>query len=96
MSKSKNKDTRLGANPLEWIGRDLISKDSQKKSTNSKIKKENLDSKKVESKFVPYTSMIEEKMIQRIKDYAYWNRLKNKDVIKMALDQFFVDKKTKI
>ena len=105
---SVNKNTRLGTNPLDWIGRDLVLNNSNTESKNppkeevkteSPIKKtkEETVKKKAEkntekSKYIPYTTLMEVETIKKIKDYAYWQRIKNKDVIKMALDQFFADK----
>lgn len=75
---SKNK--KLGSNPLDWIG----------KTTNiTEEKKEKVLHKKKVTLEKRETFIVKTDLTEKIKDYAYWERITQKDVINFILESFF-------
>ena len=88
MTKQKQKN-RLGDNPLDnlsWIGKDHI--ESKKEKSNKQPEKEEKREKRE-------TFIIEVELSEKIKDYAYWSRQKQKDVVNHIFKEFFKDTPTK-
>ncbi len=92
---SKNKSPRLGNNPLEWIGKNsntlteekkvgLIAKDSIKKKTK---KEESLEKRE--------TFIIKVDLSEKIKDFSYWERIKQKDALEIIIEEFFKTRNVK-
>lgn len=75
------KRARIGSDPLAWI------KDSAK--TEGKLSKQKLQSKQTKRQ----TYHIEVGLINKIKECAYWERLKVSEVVNQALKEFFKGKK---
>ncbi len=93
-----NKTKKLGNNPLDWIGKDKepssVKKDKtlkkeEKKSSENKITSQPEDKEKRE------TFIVKVSLSEKIKDYAYWERMKQKDVLNSILEEFFKDKNIK-
>jgi hypothetical protein len=38
---------------------------------------------------------IDKNLVEKVRDYAYWERITKKEVVSRALEQFFLDKNTK-
>lgn len=82
------KNKKLGSNPLDslgWIGN---SNPNQKNKT-----KDGLD--KPLKKEKRETFIVRTDLTEKIKDYAYWERIKQKDVINLILESFFKDNPVK-
>lgn len=84
----------IGRDPLSWIG--------QQEGPQTKTEIERLPGKpgrqsplRKPSKPVTkrQTYHLNSKLIQKVKSYAYWERLKISEVINLALEDFFKDKK---
>lgn len=78
------KKPRVGSDPLAWI-RDT----SRVKSKQGKPSKQELPGKQT----MRQTYHLELDLIEKIKKYAYWERLKVSEVVNKALREFFKDKK---
>ncbi|MBA7492118.1 hypothetical protein ES702_02667 [subsurface metagenome] len=81
------KKPRVGSDPLAWI-RDTA-KTKGKQSKPSKLPKQELPSKQTKRQ----TYHLEIDLIEKIKKYAYWQRLKVSEVVNEALREFFKGKK---
>lgn len=79
MSKKR---PRVGTDPLAWI-----------KVTQKKEGKRGLQSLPKEKTTERQTYHLEIDLIKKVKDYAYWQRLKISDVVNQALKEFFKNKK---
>lgn len=73
-----NKGTRLGNNPLDWIGKDI------KNPTDKKEPKKEANPTEKRETFIIKTSLSE-----KIKDFSYWERMKQKDVLNSILEEYF-------
>lgn len=86
---------RLGTIPkgLEWISQDIDSK----VATAMKIQDEEISSAKqgLSSELTRATFIINQDYLEKIKAYAYWERLQIKDVLDDMCKQFFSDKKVR-
>lgn len=92
MTKKTNKNPRLGNNPLDWIGKNPATKTEtnpeKKKLGEGKEKKPKKDTKRE-------TFIIQSSLSEKIKDFAYWERKKQKDVLNDILEEFFKGKNVK-
>ena len=82
---SKNK--KLGSNPLDWIGKDpniVVEKQKEKPPSEKKVILEKRE-----------TFILKTDLTEKIKDYAYWERITQKDVINSILESFFKDNPVK-
>ena len=94
---SKNKTSKLGSNPLDhlsWVAKDKntdteVSKKSKSKKTEALEKKEKAPEEKRE------TFQIKVELSEKIKNYAYWERLKQKEALNLIIEEFFKDKTVK-
>ena len=78
------KKPRVGTDPLAWI------KDTTKaKGKQGKLGKQELPGKQTRRQ----TYHLEMDLVEKIKKFAYWERLKVSDVVNQALREFFKDKK---
>lgn len=78
------KKPRVGSDPLAWI------KDTTKaKGKQGKLGKQELPSEQTRRQ----TYHMEIELIEKIKKYAYWQRLKVSEVVNQALREFFKNKK---
>lgn len=78
------KRPRVGSDPLAWI------KDTTKaQGKPSKLGKQELPSKQTQRQ----TYHLEMDLVDKIKKYAYWERLKVSEVVNKALREFFKSKK---
>jgi hypothetical protein len=75
---TKKTGSRLGDNPLEWIGKDV-----PKTNTKKDIKSKSSTSEKRE------TFIIKVDLSEKLKNYAYWERMQQKEVINHILEDFF-------
>lgn len=78
------KKTRIGSDPLAWI----------KSSTKTEVQQGKLNKQRLQSKQTHrQTYHLEKDLIKKIKDYAYWKRLKISEVVNQALREFLKGKK---
>lgn len=89
---------RLGMIPrgLEWISQPTeINKADLK--LNKSILNENLPASKrgLQQDLIRATFILKQDYLEKIKAYAYWERLQIKDVFEEMCEQFFEDKKIK-
>ena len=78
------KKPRVGSDPLAWI------KDTTKaKSKQGKLTKQRLPGKQTKRQ----TYHLEIDLVDKIKKYAYWERLRVSEVVNKALREFFKNKK---
>jgi hypothetical protein len=75
---TNNKNSRLGSNPLDWIGKDVKTKKQPQKVTTKPEEKEKRE-----------TFIVKVSISEKIKDYAYWERMKQKDALNYILEEFF-------
>jgi len=82
-------DTRqaLGQDPLEWI------KDTKEESTLGILRKQDKLSLRSIPKTKRQTYHLKVELIEKVKEYAYWERLGVSEVVNIALEEFFKDKK---
>ncbi len=78
------KKTRIGSDPLAWI-----KNSAETKSQQGKLRKQRLQSKII----IRQTYHLERELVEKIKKFAYWKRLKISGVVNQALREFFKDKK---
>lgn len=83
---ANQKIKKLGSNPLDWIGQ---SNQEQKKIPKESDKISNIIEEKRE------TFIVRTELSDKIKDYAYWERIKQKDAINLMLEYFFKNHPTK-
>lgn len=78
------KKPRVGSDPLAWI------KDTTRaKSKQGKPSKQELPGKQIKRQ----TYHLDLDLIEKIKKYAYWQRLKVSEVVNQALREFFKNRK---
>jgi len=78
------KKPRVGSDPLAWI------KDTTKaKGKQGKPSKQELPGKQTRRQ----TYHLEIDLVEKIKKYSYWERVKVSEVVNQALREFFKDKK---
>jgi|TARA_Y100000389_G_C17464170_1_gene524162 hypothetical protein len=82
-----NKNTRLGNNPLDWIGKET--KDLKSKKIRNDVETRQEEREKRE------TFIVKVSLSEKIKDYAYWERKKQKDTLNYILEEFFKNNPTK-
>ena len=81
------KKLRVGSDPLAWIKDTTKVKGKQGKP--GKLSKQELLGKRVKRQ----TYHLETDLIEKIKKYAYWERLRVSEVVNKALREFFKNKK---
>jgi len=81
------KKPRVGSDPLAWI-RDTT-KRKGKQGKQGKPGNQELLGKQIKRQ----TYHLETDLIDKIKKYAYWERMKVSEVVNRALREFFKDKK---
>jgi hypothetical protein len=81
-------DTRqaLGQDPLGWI------KDTKEESKPSTLRKQGKLSLHSKPKTKRQTYHLEVELIEKVREYAYWERLGVSEVVNIALEEFFKDK----
>jgi len=81
-------DTRqaLGQDPLGWI------KDTKEESTPSILRKQDKLSLQSKPKIKRQTYHLKVELIEKVREYAYWERLGVSEVVNIALEEFFKDK----
>lgn len=77
------KKPRVGSDPLAWI------RDTREKGKQGKLSKQELLGKQTKRQ----TYHLEADLIDKIKKYAYWERVRVSEVVNRALKEFFKDKK---
>lgn len=78
------KKARIGSDPLAWI-----KSSARAESQQGKLSKQRLQRKQTNRQ----TYHLERDLVKKIKDYAYWKRLKISEVVNQALREFFKGKK---
>jgi len=81
------KKPRVGSDPLAWIRDTTRGKGKQGKQ--GKLSKQELLGKQIKRQ----TYHLETDLIDKIKKYAYWERVKVSEVVNRALREFFKNKK---
>jgi len=81
------KKLRVGSDPLAWIKDTTKAKGKQGKP--GKLRKQELPGKQIKRQ----TYHLDLDLIEKIKKYAYWQRLKVSEVVNQALREFFKNKK---
>lgn len=81
------KKPRVGSDPLAWIKDTTKAKGKQGKP--SKLSKQELLNKQTKRQ----TYHLEIDLVEKIKKYAYWERLRVSDIVNQALREFFKGKK---
>lgn len=78
---------RLTNNPLEWIegGQEETGKSKGKDSRKRGLKKG----------WIRSSIVVKEEYLNKLKAYAWWERLSTRDVLNEALEQYFKDKEVK-
>lgn len=97
------KTKKLGSNPLDWIGKkpqsltDSVKTHSSDEEISQKKSKPKEREKELEEKVEEKreTFIIKTKYSEKIKDFAYWERLKQKDAIDIIMEEFFKSKNIK-
>jgi hypothetical protein len=81
-------DTRqaLGQDPLEWI------KDTKEEGKPSILRKQNKLGLHSKPKTKRQTYHLKVEIIEKVRGYAYWERLGVSEVVNIALEEFFKDK----
>ena len=74
-----NKKNKLGNNPLDWIGKPINTTPPKKKILEEKRE----------------TFIVKIDLSEKIKDFAYWERMKQKEALNFILEEFFKDKNIK-
>ena len=82
-------DTRqaLGQDPLGWI------KDTKEDGKPSILRKQEKLSLQSIPKTKRQTYHLKVELIEKVREYAYWERLGVSEVVNIALEEFFKDKK---
>lgn len=78
------KKTRIGSDPLAWIKSSAKTEGQQGKLSKQKLQRKQTDRQ---------TYHLENDLIKKIREYAYWKRLKISEVVNQALREFFKGKK---
>lgn len=84
-----NKKSRLGDNPLSWIGKspEELTKKATEKKLSQKLK---------EASFKNMTLTVRVDFINKIEDLAYHQKLKKRDALDMILSEYFEKNKNKL
>ena len=84
----------IGRDPLSWIGEEEGPKTKTKvKRLPSRPGKQSLPGKLSKPVTKRQTYHLNSELIHKVKNYAYWERLKISEVINLALQDFFKNRK---
>lgn len=93
------KNSRLGNDPLSWIGKDTKLQEDDKTSVKVKTKKEEEKVIKKADKndkiYIKKTADIRSDQIDKINDLAYWDRIKIREAWEKVIDFYFEHHKIK-
>jgi len=78
---------RLTSNPLEWI--------EGEQAETGKSKEKDSRRRGLKKGWIRASIVVKEEYLNKLKAYAWWERLSTRDVLNEALEQYFKDKEVK-